>query len=774
LKWNFFISQPDNVGRTFRYHSLFREFLQSKAKIYLTAREMFQLQKRAAKLLEQCGNMEEAIRLYLSTNDYDSAINAIEKNASSLMAHGRNNILIGLLAQLPEGLIRINHWLLYWQGMATIAFDPSSSLQYFESAFSLSAEKQDNYCKLLSFAGILDSVFYEGKEFKKFDKWLDKLDPIWSEIEACTDTKIQFKVIDSVVTALNLRRPQYPDIDFWIEHFLAQQVSRQSHGIVSFAFCQIAWFLSAHRADYAKSLVLIDNSKNLGEKHPISPVLILHQSVTEAAIYSLNGNRKKCSQVIDKALQLSDESGVRLFDFMLMGHKISNYLNISDVQSARKLLQRIENWPIPLRPWDKSYFHFLKAREALISNNLNEAFIHAEIQNELEEKIGSTIGIMLVKTNFTQIFLAKRKLAEAKRYLEELISLSNKFRSENFKFYALFLKAQLAIIEKRFSAAKKFLRKISQRAVDLGYINTFVDIPKALANLCVFALENSIGVEYFQFLVRNRKLTPENPPVHLDNWPWPLKIYTLGRFEIETQDQPLVFNGKTQLMPLRLLKLIIALGGEDIPEEQLSDILWPDTDGYSAHRTFSTTIYRLRKLLGIPNVIKISDGKVTINKRICFVDSWAYTHMAHKLLNGQNNFLHILSTQEGIRDFEKALSLYGGSFLNFENWGSPIIAERERHRDLYIKLIREIGQYFETNNQEKEAIWYYKRGIAVDEFAELFYQRLMICYAKTGQTTEALQIYERCRRIFLMGHGMEPSKKTKEIRLLLEKKPVSL
>jgi two-component SAPR family response regulator len=159
---------------------------------------------------------------------------------------------------------------------------------------------------------------------------------------------------------------------------------------------------------------------------------------------------------------------------------------------------------------------------------------------------------------------------------------------------------------------------------------------------------------------------------------------------------------------------------------------------------------------------------VTLNRGLCFVDAWAYTHGAYKLLKCQDNFHKILCSSKNRHDVEKTLSQYKGSFLNFENWGAPIIAERERLRDLYIKLIREVGNYFESINQWRDAIWYYKRGLAVDEFAELFYQRLMICYINEGQPSEAMNIYERCQKIFWLSFGLEPSQKTKEIRLMLK------
>ena len=96
-----------------------------------------------------------------------------------------------------------------------------------------------------------------------------------------------------------------------------------------------------------------------------------------------------------------------------------------------------------------------------------------------------------------------------------------------------------------------------------GYINSFVWQPPVMAQLCAKALEAGIEVEYVQSLVRKRRLVPEEPPVEIETWPWPIRIYALGRFEIQRDDQPLQFVGKVQRKPLGLLKAIVAFGSAE-------------------------------------------------------------------------------------------------------------------------------------------------------------------------------------------------------------------
>ena len=55
-------------------------------------------------------------------------------------------------------------------------------------------------------------------------------------------------------------------------------------------------------------------------------------------------------------------------------------------------------------------------------------------------------------------------------------------------------------------------------------------------------------------LVRRFNLrAPAHPP---GAWPWCVKVFSLGRFEVQVNDVPLRFEGKTPRRPLALLKVI--------------------------------------------------------------------------------------------------------------------------------------------------------------------------------------------------------------------------
>jgi LuxR family maltose regulon positive regulatory protein len=117
----------------------------------------------------------------------------------------------------------------------------------------------------------------------------------------------------------------------------------------------------------------------------------------------------------------------------------------------------------------------------------------------------------------------------------------------------------------------KSLREALILGKEGGYLGTFIDHPSTMERLCAKALDAGIEVEYVQDLIRKRNLIPEKPPLHLENWPWPLKIYTLGRFELLKDGKPIRFSRKARQKPLALLKALIAFGGKGIRADQIED-----------------------------------------------------------------------------------------------------------------------------------------------------------------------------------------------------------
>ncbi len=112
---------------------------------------------------------------------------------------------------------------------------------------------------------------------------------------------------------------------------------------------------------------------------------------------------------------------------------------------------------------------------------------------------------------------------------------------------------------------------------------------------------------------------------------------------------------------------------------------------------------------------------------------------------------------------ERAVVLYRGHFLQADARQPWTISMRERLRNKFLDAVVRVGTYWEQKGRFAKAIEWFRKGLAVDEFAEPLYQYLMVCHQKMGQEAEAVAVYKRCRIMLSQSLGVGPSTKTEEI-----------
>jgi DNA-binding SARP family transcriptional activator len=286
-----------------------------------------------------------------------------------------------------------------------------------------------------------------------------------------------------------------------------------------------------------------------------------------------------------------------------------------------------------------------------------------------------------------------------------------------------------------------------------GYFGTWGVLPSDMAKLCTKALEAGVEVEYVQELIRRLHLIPEKPPLHLESWPRPLKIYTLGRFAVLINGKPVRFSRKIQRKPLAVLKALLAMGGREAREDEIMDALWPEADGDMAQRSFSSALHRLRLLLGHERIVQRQEGKLTLDDRFCWVDAWAF----EATLEQVESLWKREQAESAVQLLEKALQMYRGPFLAQETERPWTLSMRERLRGRFLRNVEKLGKYWRQPSQWEKALDCYLKALEVDDLAEEFYQGVMICYNQLDRKNDALAAYKRYRRILSSVPGLEPS-----------------
>jgi LuxR family maltose regulon positive regulatory protein len=270
------------------------------------------------------------------------------------------------------------------------------------------------------------------------------------------------------------------------------------------------------------------------------------------------------------------------------------------------------------------------------------------------------------------------------------------------------------------------------------------------------ALRQGVETDYVCDVIRQLHIRPpEDAP---DAWPWPIRIYTLGRFEVSRHGEKLEFKGRAPRKVLALLREIVAGGGEPVASNQLVDALWPDEDGDAGRKALDVSLVRLRKLLGGTDTVIVRDEQVGLSSDMCWVDAWAFNRIGAIAESDE------VSLQ---RFGPRALDLYRGSFLPGADETRLIVVARLKLRDKLARLVSALGRHLEEACEFEKALQCYRLGIESDELAEEFYQGVMRCHAAMGRTAEGMAAYRRLRQTLSVVLGVQPSASSEQLMQLL-------
>ena len=247
------------------------------------------------------------------------------------------------------------------------------------------------------------------------------------------------------------------------------------------------------------------------------------------------------------------------------------------------------------------------------------------------------------------------------------------------------------------------------------------------------------------------------------DWPWPFRIATFGRFELLVGDAPVEISGKGPGRPMELLKVLIALGGSGVRADQLGDALWPHVDADYAHKSFTATLHRLRRLFGEEDALLLRDGRLSLDSGTVWVDLWSLERVIadfDEALRGPGGgapalALHALSNE--------ALALYRGPFLPDESEQPSYLACREHNRARLLRCLTRVARTWEEAGKGEAAADCYLRLIDADPLFEAPYRNLMLSYQRCGEPGEARATYERLRTLLGAKLKVMPSAETQAV-----------
>lgn len=759
---NFFMQKHFKAESSYDYHPLFRGFLLTMAKELLSQKELEAVSNAASSILKASGQPEAAMDLLKKISGWESMVPLIIENAPTLVEQGRHRILQEWLDPVPDDVVEKHPWLLYWKGTSLLSCAPDCAKDTFEKAFKGFSSAQDRNGMLFSLCGITESIQLSFSAFSQYEPWIPVFEELFRPEEEITAKELEARLLDGMVTALVLYRPDHPCIGKWVSR--AASLLEQSIPITTKArLIHAVLFYYILQFDVPGMDRIHDQLKAIIRSDGIPPVTNLFLHLMEANYHVMKANHEECLCAVSTGLGIADEIDVHNMDHFFLCHAAMSCLNENDPEKAHAFLDTLTGNYNSLSLWEKKVYHQVKAREALIRKDSDQAYYHAFRTVELIRDLGLRVHSPLGNYILAQSLHMSGRHDEERKYIEESLEDSRLIEQTTHRFYTTLLHATCSFDQGDDPSGYAFLREAFALGRERGHLGTYGDIPSETACLCARAIEAGIEPEYAGWLIRMRRLTLQPPPYHLEGWPWPVKIYTLGRFSISIDDCVFVLPKKAQNKPLRVLKILISGGGSNVADTYVADSLWPDAEGDLAMQAFAVNLHRLRKLLGRNDAVLLQNGMLALDKRLCWVDARAFEYY----LMRADALWEKASTDREFNDvcdlISSAIDLYKGEFLPDEESIPDVMPMREYLHAKFLKALSRIGEHLVKTGQYDRAQEVVEYGLDIDTCAEELYRLLMICLHRRGMKTESISVFERCRRALQTELGITPSADTEAL-----------
>jgi LuxR family maltose regulon positive regulatory protein len=756
---NLFVTTAGADASTFRYHALFREFLQSKLTSEIGQRSVKKLYTAASVYFRNAGDPVRSIDLLLGSGQFDRAVRQIESCGEELLAQGQMRTLDRWIETLPHKY-RNRPWFLLFHAVACRFSDPQKSLAYFARALqgfrSGDVVIRKSSGILYSLCGLIEACFHTGGDFDRMGR-LAKMaqtflgerrrEPPEARARLLLATGMAWFFIgkleegtEALMRALELFRRQK-------DHF------SQITSAVYLTPCAL------YRGEFALAREALRKGFEayacIPEETGGQAALFLIKSMT--ALFE--GNLAEAQECIDQCKDLADAYALQSIGFLSLD--IGGWLKIAqgDYPGAELLLAECK------RNGEESRNAFFSASAAhllaiayLFQGKLDKAKKESDYALAIRTQTGSRLfhavyliasGVILLKLG--NIRLAKQELLTALKTLRQIKAAQQEANAH----------LALALLYRRQGTQTaemcRHLHEGFSIGKDRGFTYFALFTRAELTELATLAKDHGICAQYCADLLDGLSQSPSAKR---------LRVHCLGGFKVR-RDRTLVRDAEWKSKRAKtLVKMLAAQDSLSMPREQAMEWLWPDKKPDDPRSAFNSLLHRARKVLepesgaGKDIFCTHSEGDaVTLNRNRVWTDVGQF--LAH--LGAARRLKANQSGQEVIVEYEKAAALYEGDFLPEDRYSDWAIPMRDQLRLRYLGALADAAILAEALGDRSSALRFHERLFLADPCNEKSCCWLMMHYQSEGRRNDAVRSYERCELALQRELELEPEKRTKQM-----------
>lgn len=657
----------------FEFHGLFRAFLLRRGRDELPPGRADEVRRAAAVHLGARGgaDAEAAFALLAEAGAVDEAAALVRRLGPGLLAEGRSATLEAWLARLPPERSASDAWLIYLGAMARLGRAPEAARDQLDRARAMFERQGDATGVWLAWAAAVEAIMVASSDFTSLSARVAQAEALRARLPP-PSAELDVRVTLATLAALVHHDPGHPALRAaaTAARHLAVAPGDDRARLVAGVWYQFhaGWWLG----DVDGVRPVVDALGPAARARGADPVAAVLWLTFESPFRLLDGDEAAAARVGAEARALAEREGVRTWNPALVTQAVWGALARDDLPGARAGLDGARALVRPGNDVDLSTLRMFEAAVALRSGSAADAALLATEARELAERAGfASVHV------FAEVIRARAAACDPSRAREAEAALAAARRkiaplgSRAFEHLLALVEADRALRAGAAEEAREALARAVPGARQGSLHARYLFSGEELGRLWALALRRGVAPETVRELLRSRRLVP--PPDAGEEWPWPVRIRALGRFEVE-RDGAAVPVSRSK--PMELLKVLVALGGREVDAGVLADALWPEAEADAARHALETALYRLRRLVGADVVVQ-RDLRISIVADRCWVDA----RELEARLAAASATLERRGPDRAAHDVEGTAALYRGPLLadEAEAWAADA-RERLRRR----------------------------------------------------------------------------------------------
>lgn len=756
-----FISFIDGEEKLYRYHSLFREFLQAKL-IAENPEYHLLLHYKAGLLFEEHRRWNEAVTHFIFAGKYQDAIRIIKAVGQYFLDAGKWTTVTKWIEALPldvclrEAEIGIFHA----QSLMHLG-EPDKAGRIYTDLIGSITDGERWLCRALAFSGRSAAFRLTGhsKEARKdarqaitilrqYDGPADTLGEAYYRLANIYMEQGRFKVA--------LRHLRHA-LKYYSSIFDTSKMAK-AHNVLGILYRLLGNLTKANtHFEYARQAY-----EKAGNSGDLASVLC-----NIASIYQCQGQYDSALEMLRKGFDKARETGYRRTEAGILINIAEVLGNLDSYEDALDTYREGLNLARQvMEPYFVAWAIAGMGEMHRLSGNHDKAEVLTGEAISLSDEQGQSYEAALFTIQLGIIAYERHEYQTAMNILNNCYARLNEIGDKEASAKACLHLAQASFLAKEYHLTVMWLEKVSALVDELGYDDFLAVEARNTTLLIQYGSSKGVGGNRFAHVMdkmrkrRDIQIRPTIgmiPSITTSTPRCDVEVYTLGETKVVVNSHPIVEVTwrSSRAKELFLYLLFYAKVGQT--KEQITTALWPDLSPAKATSNFHINLFRARKAI-FPGIITLKDGRYQLNS-----DLSIYSDVAEfeRLIDHTENLDNDIKDKAA--HLERALNLYKGPLMVgiYSEWTEQ---RRRELEELYLRTLSSLATIKENQSDYKIAIELLEKFLDIDPYQEEIYIRLIKYQTARGDKVAARQAYSRYATTITNEMGLNPQPEIVKLR----------